>query len=150
MTPILEIADEIVDVINDASLLDTGVEAVKDYNPAVDLTDLTSQRCIVYPAGTLSQKQHTRDLLSFEYKIEILLQEKLTKPRTEAWVDRIDELTELAEAIASLFRGSIQLTITKAYAQEVSVDPIFAVDHLDRMNVFTSVITITLNQVRTR
>lgn len=146
--PILDVAAEVVEVINNADLLGTGVLATRKFNPSVDLKNICSRRCIVYPARNVSSDDIARGLTAHEYEIQILIQEKLCTPNSTEWTEHIETLTGVVDSIAQLFRGGIHLTDTESHVTSVEVDPVFVPEHLDRMNLFSSVISLVVLQAR--
>jgi hypothetical protein len=150
--PIIEVADEVLGIVND--FFDDQIDpnnqtvATRPHNPTIDLKNLCELRCIVFPYRTLSEADFTRAVKFFDYEIQILVQEKLGDPTSDAWSERIDELTDLTDALADEFRWTKVLPTTDAYQIGCEVNPIVAPEHLDKNNVFTSVINLQFQQGR--
>lgn len=146
--PILDVAAEVVEVINDSNVLGTDILATRQFNPSVKLEGICKRRCIVYPARNASEDDLARGLTAHEYEIQILIQEKLCTPNTTEWTEHIETLTGVVDSVAQLFRGGVKLTDTESHVTGVEVDPVFVPDHLDRMNLFSSVISLIVLQAR--
>jgi hypothetical protein len=147
--PIIELATEIVTLVNSALQANSQQPvAVRQYNPIVNLKEMRELRCVVYPARNLSETDLTRKLRQHEYEIQILVQAKMGPPNTSEWNARIDDMTSLVDSIAEVFRTGDRLPLTSAYCVVCDIDPVFAAEHLDQRNVFSSVINLTFRQER--
>ncbi len=148
--PIIDLANEVVTLVNgtlDANNYDQVTQ--RHYNPIVNLKEMSELRCVVYPARNISETDFTRKLRQHEYEIQVLVQAKLGPPNTNEWNARIDEMTGLVDTIAEVFRAGDRLPVSLAYCVECDIDPVFAAEHLDQRNVFSSVINLTFRQERT-
>jgi hypothetical protein len=147
--PIIELVNEVVTLVNNTLQANSQQQvAVRQYNPIVNLKEMLELRCVVYPARNISETDLTRKLRQHEYEIQVLVQAKLGPPNTSEWNARIDELTELVDSIAEVFRAGDRLPITTSYCVECDIEPVFAAEHLDQRNVFSSVINLTFRQER--
>jgi hypothetical protein len=147
--PIIELANEIVTLVNYALQANNQEQvAVRQYNPIVNLKEMPELRCVVYPARNISETDLSRKLRQHEFEIQVLIQSKLGPPNTSEWNAGIDDLTGLVDSIAEVFRAGERLPITTAYCVECDIDPVFAAEHLDQRNVFSSVINLTFRQER--
>lgn len=144
--PIIALADEVVGVLN--TFLACQGTATREYNPIINLKNLDGLRVVIYPARNLSEEDLTRVLRQYEYTLELLFQEKLGPPGKAEWVSRIDELIQLVDDAAGVFRPGHRLPITAAYCVDCNIEPIFAAEHLDQRNTFTSVMALTFRQER--
>jgi len=147
---IIEVCEEVVTALN-TELASQGYDevATRKYNPIVRLQDLCDLRCVVYPASNASETRMTRGMRDHEYAIQVLVQKKLGTPNTTAWYDEIDTLTELVDSLADLFRPAEEIGTSLARCTQVDIDPIFAVEHINDKNLFSSVINLTFMQLRT-
>ena len=150
--PIIALADEVVGILNPflagQSIIANRAIATREYNPQVNLKNLKSLRVVVYPARNLSETDLTRSMRQYEYTLEILFQEKLGPPGKSSWTARIDQLVELVDKAADLFRLGQRLPVTTCYQTECAIEPVFSAEHLDQRNTFSSVLTVTFTQER--
>ncbi|MDZ4848095.1 MAG: hypothetical protein SGI77_02280 [Pirellulaceae bacterium] len=149
IAPIIELANEVVTLVNGVLDLNSQNQlAVRQYNPIVNLKEMPELRCVVYPARNISETDFTRKLRQHEYEIQVLVQAKLGPPNTSDWNSQIDEMTGLVDTIAEVFRAGDRMPVSLAYCVECDIDPVFAAEHLDQRNVFSSVINLTFRQER--
>jgi hypothetical protein len=147
--PILDLADEVVSNVNDLLIANhCDPIAVRQYNPIVNLKEMPDLRCVVYPARNVSETDLTRKLRQHEFEIQILVQAKLGPPNTSQWNLQLDELIGLVDTMAEAFRTGNRLPNTLAYCVECDIEPIFAAEHIDQRNIFSSVINLTFRQER--
>ncbi len=103
--PIVEIADEVVTMVNAfLASIDQPEVATRERNPRIDLKDIPKLRVVVYPLANLSEENLARRIREHDYAIEIAVQSKLGPPNTEEWNDAIDDMTELVDNLAEVFR----------------------------------------------
>ncbi len=147
--PILDLADEVVSVVNDL-LVANHCDPIADrqYNPIVNLKEMPELRCVVYPARNTSESDLTRKLRQHEFEVQVLVQAKLGPPNSREWNVQLDGLIGLVDTLAGGFRTGDRLPRTLAYCVECDIEPIFAAEHLDQRNVFSSVINLTFRQER--
>ncbi|MDZ4852444.1 MAG: hypothetical protein SGI77_24410 [Pirellulaceae bacterium] len=149
IAPIIELANEVVTLVNGVlDLNNQNQVGVRQYNPIVNLKEMPELRCVVYPARNISETDFTRKLRQHEYEIQILVQAKLGPPNISLWNSQIDEMTGLVDTIAEVFRAGDRMPVSLAYCVECDIDPVFAAEHLDQRNVFSSVINLTFRQER--
>lgn len=149
---VIEIADAVVAELNGATL-SMPFTAERRYVPrfklrknqpgeGADLPDLETLRVSVVPRGlsaaTLARRSH-----DFDYLVDVAVQKRLEddEPAT------VDPYMRLPEEIIDLFRGGT-LSGLDAKCVAVANEPIYAPEHLNDSNVFTSVVTLTFRKVR--
>lgn len=136
---IVNIADAIVDALNDATLSQS-FTAVRSYNAEAELQDLDILHVTVIPLKDDGQVE-TRGSSNHDYSINIGIQKK---PATISNTD-IDPLVYLTQEIADLFlmnRYDVGIVATSAVTVQ------FLEDHIRSMGQFTSVVTLTVNGER--
>jgi hypothetical protein len=74
----------------------------------------------------------------FDFKIDVAVQRKV-----EPSVGNLDALMELVEEIADHFRTQPLASYPNARCTEVKNEPVYALEHLEELRSFTSVITLT-------
>lgn len=141
-----EIADAVVETLNSADL-SFGVEAERMYVPVHSLRDLADLKVPVVPstlglsATILNRKrQHT-----FEVTVDVGIQRRTGRSR-----DDLDALAGLAQEVIDLFLGR-ELALPggrTARVTAVANDPVFDPGHLEEHGVFTSVVTLTIREIR--
>lgn len=138
---IVDIANAVVSKLN----LDfTGqFTATRQYRPVAKLEDLTNIAVTVVPKE-MESIPISRQLDQVDHTIEIGVQQ-----RTSGTTIDIDSKTDLVETIANGFRRSI-FTVSgeKYHVTSVQVAPLVAIEHLDELNVFSSVIALTVREAR--
>lgn len=147
---IVDIADAVVAVLNGASLSQS-FTAVRYYVPVHDLRDLVDLTVSVVPASLTSAILTRSNLASTDYVIHIGIQKVIGQgPMTNAQaLAAVDPLMQLVQEISDLFNGKPLVGYTAADCMSVENDPIYAPQHMDQQRVFTSVLALTFNMVRT-
>jgi hypothetical protein len=149
---VIEIADAVAAELNAAELSMPFV-AERRYVPrfklrrnqpgeGAGLPDLDTLRVSVVPrelsAVTLTRRSH-----DFDYLIDVAVQKRLEddEPAT------VDPYMQLTEEVLDLFRGGT-LPGLDAKCVAVTNEPIYAPEHLNDSNVFTSLVTLTFRKAR--
>ncbi len=106
--PILDLADEVVSVVNDL-LVANHCDPIADrqYNPIVNLKEMPELRCVVYPARNTSESDLTRKLRQHEFEVQVLVQAKLGPPNSREWNVQLDGLIGLVDTLAEAFEPAI-------------------------------------------
>lgn len=141
MAIILEIADKVVAALN-AESWDLQFTAVREYTPALKLTDVDVLHVIVVPA-TIGRAASSRTEDELDYEVQIgILQRFQHEPGD---TDIRDDLVDLAEAIGNHF-ARLNLTLDSGPILRciaVANDPIYSPEHMRENRQFTSIITLT-------
>lgn len=141
MALIVEIADAVVDELN-AGSFEADFTAARDYRPRFTPADLKELRVTVVPRA-LSVEAESRARQCVDATIDIAIQRRLDSETTE----EIDPLMELVDQIVAFWKLRRPSSLSQALCVEVANEPIYAVEHLDQLRVFTSVVSLTFRLV---
>jgi len=136
MAVILDIADAVVDQLN-ATPFSQPLTAERHYQPRFELSEMTELKVSVVPRS-LASKSLDRNRDSFDYLIDVAVQKK-----TDMTQAALDALMALVEEITNHFRMQKLAGYPAARCTEVKNEPVYALEHLDELRQFTSVITLT-------
>jgi hypothetical protein len=136
------LSDAVVDALN-AAPLSQPFSAVRAYVPQFDLAQMQDLHVTVVPKRVTSQAAD-RSRSQFEYEIDVAVQKKLDTVDNGA----IDDLASLTQEIADLFRTQRLEDYPSAMCLKSQIDPVYALEHLDQLRQFTSVITLTFREWR--
>ena len=119
--------------------------AERHYRPRfqIEAGDLDDLRVTVVPRG-ISIEKATRAGDVHEVQIDVAVQKRLDDESPAA----IDALMLMVQQIADHMRGRRLAAFDEAAWRRIENDPIYAVDHLDELRVFTSVLTLTYRVLR--
>lgn len=143
MSIISDIAQAVTDELNaqDAPF-EPKLEAVRHYRPVYDAQQLKQLRVTVVPKGiaidTISRSCNQQDV-----SVDIAVQKKLI----QADLAEIDPLMSLVEQIGGYFRGRRLKLYPAAMLVKTENLPVYALEHLEQMRVFTSVLTLTFRVI---
>ena len=116
--------------------------ATRAYRPVAKLEDLATLAVTVVPKS-MAFDVLSRNFEQVDHSVDIGVQQRV------ASVADIDTKTNLVEQIAESFRrGVLTGDNTKFHVVAVEVTPVVAVEHLDELNVFSSVVTVTAREAR--
>lgn len=136
MSVIVDIADAVVAQLNVATLSQP-LTAVRHYQPKFELSEMTELKVSVVPRSLVS-KSLDRNRDSFDYQIDVAVQRK-----TDMSQASLDALMNLVEEIADHLRQGTLTQYPQSRCTEVENAPVYALDHLDELRQFTSVLTVT-------
>ena len=136
MSVIIDIADAVVAQLNGATLSQPLI-AVRHYQPKFELSEMTELKVSVVPRS-LASKTLDRNRDSFEYQIDVAVQQK-----TDMSQASLDGLMNLVEEIADHLRQTALTQYPQSRCTEFENAPVYALDHLDELRQFTSVLTVT-------
>lgn len=114
---------------------------VRRVRPRRKLDELTDLAVTVVPKS-VEVSSATRGSRAVELKVDVAVQQRLA-PEAEDSDAELDGLFALVQALVDHFAGRRLGTFVEAIPIGVANDPIYAVEHLDELRVFTSVITLT-------
>ena len=141
MAAIVALADAVVAELNGEGWSLPFV-ARRLYRPRFDQADLkTLQVSVVTRSLVIEAASRADD--SRQYQIDLAVQQKLDAETA----DQIDPLLGLADEIARHFRLRRPAAMPTALCVKVENDPVYAVEHLDELRCFTSVIRLTFLMV---
>jgi hypothetical protein len=139
---IVRIADMVVEEL----LMTTfclAFEPDRAYRPQYTLAEMKTLHVTVVPKA-LSLHGLSRSSDIHEYQIDIAVQQKLANES----VEEIDPLMALVEQIANHFRKTRLEAMPEAVCTAVENLPVYALEHLENLRQFTSVLTLTFRVAR--
>jgi len=138
---IIILADAIVSELNSQGW-SLNFVARRLYRPRFTAEDLAILQASVVPrALTIEAACRAGD--TREYRIDLAIQQKLN----EESIEEIDPLVAQVDEIARHFRLRRLTAIPAALCVKVENDPIYAVEHLDQLRCFTSIVTLTFRMM---
>ncbi len=146
MPLITDIADAVVTEVNtpgSVSPLEGVAVAVRQYRPRKELKDLKVLAVTVVPKA-VEVGGATRGTQQFDCEIDVAVQQKLADDSDTA----IDPLVQKVEQLIDYLSRRRLAALPEVVPVKVQNNPIYAVEHLDELRVFTSVITITYRALR--
>lgn len=145
MSLVTAIADAVVADLNGAAagtFAQTFV-AARHYRPQFDLADLKTLRVSVVPKG-IAITGLMRSANQHDVSVDVAVQKKVN-PADAA---ELDGLMTLVEQIADYFRLRRLTALPTALWTKTDNVPVYAPEHLEQKQVFTSVLTFTFRVVR--
>ena len=136
----LDIADAVVTELNAQSFTQS-FTAVRNMTPDYQIRDLTSLKVTVMPTA-VEMKQFARGLWSQDHGIDVAVQKRLTDDTETSVVAMMD----LTQEVAEYLRSATLTTLSSVRVAGAKIDPIYAVEHMSGMKVFTSVIQLTYKE----
>ncbi len=149
MPLIADIADAVVTEVNtpgSGSPLDGVAVAVRQYRPRKELKDLRNLAVTVVPKA-VSTSGGTRAMQQFDCEIDIAVQQRLPGVADESDA-AVDPLMLIVEELVDFLSRRRLTALPNVVPVKVENNPIYAVEHLDELRVFTSVITLTYRALR--
>jgi len=141
MATIVALADAVASELNSEGW-SLSFAARRLYRPRFEPADLKTLQVSVVPRS-LTIEAASRGDDSRQYQIDLAIQQKLT---TESAED-IDPLLALADEIVRHFKLRRLAAMPTALCVKIEHDPIYAVEHLDELRCFTSIITLSFRMV---
>lgn len=140
MSTSAEIADAVVDAINDSGILPSSIEARRVYIPQKDYREFDGEECIVFEAAAVSDPDSSsRRAAAEEIELAIIFAVKLDATLDATVPDANDTLDDYA-SIAKQLR--IYLRQNGPYAdarcRRVEADPIYDFEALRSQRVFVT------------
>ena len=139
---LIQVTEAVVTALN-AGTFSQSVTAVRHYLPRFDLAEVKDLHVSVVPKG-IEVAQATRDKGTFDYRIDVAVQKKLTSGSAA----ELDPLLALVEEIAESFRGKRLPGMSTAMWVKTEHAPVYAPEHLQELRQFTSVMTLTFRVTR--
>lgn len=141
MSTIVALADAVVSELN-AEAWSLPFVARRLYRPRFEPADLRTLQVSVVPRSLVIEAASRADD-SREYRLDVAVQQKLDSESA----DQIDPLLGLVDEIARHFRLRRPAAMPSAVCVKVENDPVYAVEHLDELRCFTSIITLSFRMV---
>ena len=141
MSTIVNLADAVVSELNSEEWSLPFV-ARRLYRPRFAPVDLKTLQVSVVPRS-LTIEAASRTDESFQYQIDLAIQQKLDTETAE----EIDPLLGLVEEIGRHFRLRRPATMPTALCVKVENEPVYAVEHLDELRCFTSILTLSFRML---
>ncbi len=141
MSTIVALADAVVSELN-AEGWSLPFAARRLYRPRFEPGDLKTLQVSVVPRALVIEAAGRADD-SRQYQIDLAVQQKLDVETAE----EIDPLLGLVEEIARHFRLRRPAAMPSALCVKVENEPVYAVEHLDELRCFTSIITLSFRLV---
>ena len=145
MSLITAIADAVVTDLNGAAAgtFAQAFTAARHYRPQFDLAELKTLRVSVVPKG-IAITGLMRSANQHDVSVDVAVQKKVN-PADSA---ELDGLMALVEQIADYFRLRRLTALPTALWTKTDNVPVYAPEHLEQKQVFTSVLTFTFRVVR--
>jgi len=139
---LIQIADAVVAALNAATFA-MPFTAERHYQPVFDLAEMKDLHVSVVPRGK-EVTQAARAMGTFDYKVDVAVQKKFVKGDAA----ELDPLVALAEEIAESFRAKRLPGMPDAAWVKTEHAPVYALEHMQELRQFTSVMTLTFRVTR--
>jgi hypothetical protein len=133
---ILKLADAIVTELNGGTFSQS-FTAQRHYQPIFELPDMSQLHVSVVPLA-LSSQQVSRSKTANQYQVDIGIQQK--GDMSQVW---LDGLMQLVEEMADFLQARSLAGFPQARCLDVTNAPVYALEHLEELRQFTSVLTAT-------
>lgn len=138
MSTITMLADAVVASLN-AGTFSLPFTAERGYLPSYNLEEVSGLQVTVVPKS-VSIVKASRESAYIDPVIDICVQQKV---ETGGDLSVTDGLVSLVEEIADHLRGSRLADAPHAVWMSIENDPIYDRDHMERLHVFTSLVSVT-------
>ena len=136
--PVLSaIAQAVADELN-AQPFSQAFTACRHYRPQFSLEELATLRVSVVPRS-LTLATASRAKSTWEVAVDVAIQRRLLDPSN---ILEIDTLVGLVEEAIAFLDGRRLAGYPQAAFVGIENDPAYAVEHIDELGVFTSVVTV--------
>lgn len=145
MSLVVAVAQAVTDGLNTApkGAFAMAFTAQRRYRPVFDLTELKELRVTVVAKG-LVLANLGRGPNQDDVAVDVAVQKRVDANNTS----ELDALMELAEQIGGYFRQKRLASYPAAVWVKTEHTPIYAPEHLDSKQVFTSVMTLTFRVMK--
>lgn len=144
MSAITDLARAVTAELNDpAGPLAGQAEAVMAYRPVYDLQDMKHLHVTVVPRA-VEMAAASRERVQADLRIDIGVQRKVDPEDPPA----VEALLSLVEQIADYLRDRRPADMPQAAWVSTQNEPVYALEHLDQLRQFTSVLTVTYRLMR--
>ncbi|MEQ9616663.1 MAG: hypothetical protein RLN60_01370 [Phycisphaerales bacterium] len=138
MSTIIDLADAITVSLN-TQTFSPPITAERSHLPIFDVGQVGDAIKVSVVPRSLTVENATRTSNFFDASTDIGVQRRVD-PNVSA---QIDELLDLVEQIGDHLRLTRPATMPEAQWLTTEHDPVLAAEHLERLSVFTSVLTVT-------
>jgi len=136
LSVLANIAQAITDGLN-AQPFSQAFTACRHYRPQFGLEELAVLRVSVVPRSlTLAPTSRARS--TWEVAVDVAIQRRLLDPGN---IVEIDTLASLVEEVIAFLDGRRLAAYPQAAFVGIENDPAYAVEHIDELSMFTSVVT---------
>ncbi|TVQ64482.1 MAG: hypothetical protein EA379_01305 [Phycisphaerales bacterium] len=135
---VVRLANAVAAALNSEPLA-PGLVAVREYMPLFDLGKIGADAQVIVSPGGLVVTPVSRSHAHFDFSVEISVQRRVSHEDT----DQIDAMFGLVERIEDRLRQKELDSMPEAQWIGSEHEPFMPVEHLERMSVFTAVMTIT-------
>ena len=143
MPVLADIARAVADELN-AQPFSQAFTACRHYRPQFGLDELAVLRVSVVPRSlTLATASRARS--TWEVAVDVAIQRRLLDPGN---IVEIDTLVALVEEVIAFVDGRRLAAYPQAAFVGIENDPAYALDHMDELSVFTSVVTVRYRVLR--
>lgn len=142
MAKIVEIAEAVVQELSGGQFSQP-IEVQRYYRPSIELAQMKTLRVSVVPKG-IAITGLTRTIDQYEYQLDVAVQKKLVGEGLE----EIDGLVGLVEEIADHFSPPRLSSLPDVLCVKVENIPVYSIEHLEEMRLFTSVLTLSFRAAR--
>ena len=143
MPVLADIARAVADELN-AQPFGQAFTACRHYRPQFGLEELATLRVSVVPRSlTLATASRARS--TWEVAVDVAIQRRLLDPGN---IVEIDTLVALVEEVIAFVDGRRLAAYPQAAFVGIENDPAYALDHMDELSVFTSVVTVRYRVLR--
>jgi hypothetical protein len=135
---IRQLAQAVADELNNTTF-SQAFTATWSYRPRFELSEMATLHVTVVPKSIeFTAGDRRRDQVVVQ--LDIAVQKRLEDETPE----EIDPLMELVHELADHFRRKRLATQPSAVVRQIRNEPIYAVEHLDQLRQFTSLLTLEL------
>lgn len=138
----IDVADAVVTELNGGTFSQT-LNAVRHYRPQFELAELKMLRTSVVPKGMVTTSLG-RTSNQHDVSVDVAVQKKVDPSDATA----LDGLMLIVGEVADFFRLRRLTALPAAIWSKTENVPIYAPEHLESKQVFTSVLTFTFRVVR--
>lgn len=142
MPLVTDIADAVVAELNSGGF-SSPFEAERRYLPLFDLEAMEELHVTVVPKGVVVARG-ARGANAFDVSVDVAVQRKVDAKDEST----VDPLVVLVEEIGDRFRRKRLDSFPDAIWTGTTHEPVYAVEHLERMSQFTSVMTLAFRVYR--
>lgn len=141
MSMIAGVTKAVVDELNAASF-SLPFRAERFYHPELALPENKELRVAVAPKG-VTREMLDRNRQKRDVEVYIAVMKKYTRGTPE----EVDPLMHLAEEIGDFFTGKMLVSTPPALWVKTVHDPATAIEHMEKLRQFTSLLTVTFRIV---
>lgn len=138
---LIQLAQAVADELQQGSFSQP-ITAKRGYLPRVDRDELASLRVTVVPAAQVWERV-SRSESQEDHTIDVAIQRSVDPDDASG----IDALMALVQEVADHFNGAVTDS-PRAVCIGIESEPVYSPDHLEKLHVFTSVLSLTFRIIR--